>query len=357
MEKFIYLWRLILDENIGFSSQEFPLMSVIITGRNEEKTIESCINSILKQNYPNFEIIYVDAESTDSTFDIVLNLENKIKLFKNCKKFVCVKKNADSPAKGRNIAVKLSNGEFIAFTDADCIASQNWLEQLIIHLKKGNQAVGGPNIIKHFRSSKVTNTIDKVLGTFLGSSGAPQFLKIEKTTEVYGIPACNLSVSRKIYDKLNGFNEELRYNEDTDFCYRLTEEGCKIIYNPKATVNHYMGLDSLQEFSKFVYNYGLGRGKNILKNTKLFSRLHLVALITIFAIISLSFLSLFFKESFLPLTILVSICLSIIVCNSIVLGIKNKSISIFFLSFIILILEYIIYNVGFLKGLIYARKE
>ena len=233
-------------------NKENPLVSVIITARNEEKMIELCINSIFEQNYPNFEVIYVDAESSDKTFEIVSNLEKKVKQFNNCKRFVCVKKNANTPAKGRNIAVKLSNGEYIAFTDADCVASKNWLEELVIYLKKDEQAVGGPNIIKHFKTSKIVNAIDKVLGTTLGSSGAPQFLKIEKVSEVYGIPACNLSLPRRIFDKLNGFNEKLRYNEDTDFCYRLTESGCNIIYNPKATVNHFMGLDSFKEFSKFI---------------------------------------------------------------------------------------------------------
>jgi len=345
-----------LNKKVEPLENEIPLISVIITGKNEERGIKACINSIFEQNYPNFEIIYVDAESTDQTYEIVSDLENKKEIFTKCKRFVCTKKSADSPGKGRNIGVKLSKGEFIAFTDADCIVSKNWLEELIIHLKKGNNVVGGPNIIKHFKSSKVVNAIDKVLGTFLGSSGAPQFLKIEKITQVYGIPACNLSLARKTFDKLNGFNEELRYNEDTDLCYRLTEKGCKIIYNPKATVDHYMGLDSFKEFSKFVYTYGVGRGKNILKNKKLFSYLHLISLITIFSIISLSFLSIFFKESVLLLGILVLICFSIIVGNSIFLGIKNRSITVFLLSFFILISEHLIYNVGFVKGISYARK-
>jgi len=346
-----------LNKNSEFKKEEYPLVSVIITAKNEEKMIESCINSIFEQSYPNFEIICVDAESTDRTFEIASNLESKTNLFKNCKRFICEEKNANTPAKGRNIAVKLSHGEFIAFTDADCVASKNWLKELIIHLKKGDQAVGGPNIIKHFKSSKTVNAIDKVLGTFLGSSGAPQFLKIEKISEVYGIPACNLSLARKTFDKLNGFNEKLRYNEDTDFCYRLAENGCKIIYNPKATVDHYIGLDSFKEFSKFVFSYGLGRGKNILKNSKLFSYLHIISLITIFSIISLSISSLFIKESIIPLLVIISICFAIVFGNSISLAIKNRSVSLFFLSFLILVSEYLLYNIGFLKGLIYTRKD
>ena len=338
-------------------SNNDPLISVIITAKNEEKMIESCLISIFKQRYTNFEIIYVDAESSDKTFELAKNLEKEMKLYNNCKRFICIEKSANSPAKGRNIAVKLSEGKFLAFTDADCIANQNWLNELIIHLKKENQAVGGPNIIKHFKKSKINNSIDKVLGTFLGNSGAPQFLKINKITEVYAIPACNLSVTRKTFDKLNGFNEKLRYNEDTDFCHRLTESGCKIIYNPKATVDHYMGLDSFEEFSKFVYNYGVGRGKNILKNSKLLSPIHLLALVTIFTIISLSIVSIFFEESIIPLMFIILICFSIVLVNSIFLGVRNRSGIVFILSFCILISEYFLYNIGFLKGIMYARKD
>ncbi len=346
-----------LDDKFDMLNENFPLISVIITARNEEKMIKSCLTSILKQRYTNFEIIYVDAESSDKTFEIAKELEKEIESFKNCKRFICVEKNANSPAKGRNIGVKLSQGKFLAFTDADCIANQNWLNELITHLKKGDQAVGGPNVIKHFKKSKINNSIDKVLGTFLGNSGAPQFLKINKITEVYAIPACNLSVTRKTFDKLNGFNENLRYNEDTDFCYRLTKSGSKIIYNPEAIVDHYMGLDSFKEFSKFVFNYGIGRGKNIRKNSKLLSPIHLLALSTIFTIISLSIVSIFFEEGIIPLLIIILICFSIVLGNSVYLSIKNRSGIVFILSFCILISEYFLYNIGFLKGVMYARKE
>lgn len=342
--------------NFKLNDEKMPLISVIITARNEEKMIESCINSIFEQNYPNFEIIYVDAESSDKTFEKVLNLENRVKLFNNCKRFLCVEKNANTPAKGRNIGVKLSLGEFIAFTDADCIANKNWLEELMIYLKE-ELMVGGPNIIKHFKTSKIVNATDKVLGTFLGSSGAPQFLKIGKVSEVYGIPACNLSLSRKTFDELNGFNEKLRYNEDTDFCQKLINKGYKIIYNPKAKVDHYIGLDSFKDFSKFIYNYGVGRGKNVIKNLKLFSYLHMISLLIILSIIFLAVSSVFIKESIIPLTIIILMCFIIVFSNSISLSIKNRSIELFFLSFFILTSEYIIYNTGFIIGLIYARRK
>jgi len=54
-----------LNKKLESLENEIPLISVIITGKNEERVIKACINSIFEQNYPNFEIIYVDAESTD----------------------------------------------------------------------------------------------------------------------------------------------------------------------------------------------------------------------------------------------------------------------------------------------------
>src|SRR5690348_13201748 len=60
------------DHNIGTMTMEsfsFPSVSVIVPARNEEREIERCLVSILKQNYPNFEVIAIDDCSTDSTYD------------------------------------------------------------------------------------------------------------------------------------------------------------------------------------------------------------------------------------------------------------------------------------------------
>ena len=54
----------------------FPLISVIIIGKNEKDTIEKCILSIFNQSYPNFEIIYVDDKSTNNTLEKAQRLKN-----------------------------------------------------------------------------------------------------------------------------------------------------------------------------------------------------------------------------------------------------------------------------------------
>src|SRR5215218_4516899 len=74
-------------ENNGYSANNlltnFPFVSVIVPARNEEKYIERCLLSLLSQDYPNFEIIAVDDNSSDNTLKIMRDIKNKSKKKKN----------------------------------------------------------------------------------------------------------------------------------------------------------------------------------------------------------------------------------------------------------------------------------
>lgn len=60
------------------SSENLPAVSIIIPARNEQENIERCLRSLLNQNYPNFEIIVIDDNSTDSTLKILYEIQNSI---------------------------------------------------------------------------------------------------------------------------------------------------------------------------------------------------------------------------------------------------------------------------------------
>src|SRR5215207_8346456 len=66
--------------NTDITSQyphHLPFVSVIVPARNEEKEIERCLVSILKQNYPSFEVIAIDDSSSDSTFEIMKKVKEE----------------------------------------------------------------------------------------------------------------------------------------------------------------------------------------------------------------------------------------------------------------------------------------
>ncbi len=100
---------------------EFPRVSVIVSARNEERNIRRCIESLLKQDYPNLEIIAVNDRSTDRTGEILKEFA------KNSGGKLKVIEIDDLPSGwfGKHHAMHqasmVANGEYLLFTDADCI--------------------------------------------------------------------------------------------------------------------------------------------------------------------------------------------------------------------------------------------
>lgn len=107
------------------------LVSVVMPSFNTEKYIKDAIDSVLRQTYNNIELIVVDDCSTDNSVDIVKKYDDpRIQLIVNkCNK---------GAAFSRNIALKKSKGEWIAFLDSDDIWEPKKLEEQIKFMANSN---------------------------------------------------------------------------------------------------------------------------------------------------------------------------------------------------------------------------
>ena len=109
---------------------EFPLISVCIPARNEERNIRRCVETLLAQTYPNFEIIVLDDRSTDATPEILDNLAKGLNLRKVPLK---VLNGSELPPgwAGKPHAltqtVAASHGEWLCFVDADTFVTADAL--------------------------------------------------------------------------------------------------------------------------------------------------------------------------------------------------------------------------------------
>jgi cellulose synthase/poly-beta-1,6-N-acetylglucosamine synthase-like glycosyltransferase len=331
-------------------NKKLPLVSVVITSKNEHKTIERCMMSILDQNYPSFEIIYIDAKSSDGTFEIAEKLRNLLDSRIKCIRYKAVSIDVPSPGRGRNLGVKMAEGSVIAFTDGDCVAKPDWLINSVRALSVEIGMVGGPNIIKHFKNSDITKAIDLVTPTYLGSGGSPQFYKINRETEVYAVPCCNMVVKRSLFENVGGFNEKLRYNEDSDLCIRIRKKGYKIIYNPKAIIYHFSGIDSYKDFVSFCNRYGFQRGNNAATNLELFTKFNALSLIVIITIASLLILSFIHSTFAIILLSLIGVIVLMFVVITLIVGIRNNRLKSFFFILSIFPTLHISYTCSFILG-------
>lgn len=103
------------------------LISVVVPFRNAELHLDECINSLIAQTYPEdrYEIIMVDNNSTDRSAAIAGSY-HRVKLLSESRLGAYA---------ARNLAVRFAAGEIIAFTDATCVASSDWLERIAMAMQ------------------------------------------------------------------------------------------------------------------------------------------------------------------------------------------------------------------------------
>jgi glycosyltransferase involved in cell wall biosynthesis len=103
-----------------------PLVSIVIPLFNKEEFILQALSSILAQTYPSWECIIVDDGSTDLSYNRVRDFVNQNKV--NC---TLLRQKNLGPSAARNLGIESSNGEFIAFLDADDLWLPDKLEKQI----------------------------------------------------------------------------------------------------------------------------------------------------------------------------------------------------------------------------------
>ena len=112
---------------MSFANDDMPLVSNILPVINRAGTIRRCIDSLLAQDYPNFEIIVQDAASTDGTLEILKSYGDKIQLFSE----------PDSgPEEGRCRAKKRAKGDIVSYCYSDEEFSRTLCLGLLLSLKK-----------------------------------------------------------------------------------------------------------------------------------------------------------------------------------------------------------------------------
>ncbi len=114
-----------------------PLVSVLIPARNEEENIETCLKSLLKQDYPNFEIIVLDDNSKDRTHEVVGAMAAKDQRIKLIKGELLPEGWAGKPFACHQLAEN-ANGSWLLFIDADTKSEPDMLRStlaLAIELK------------------------------------------------------------------------------------------------------------------------------------------------------------------------------------------------------------------------------
>ncbi|MBX9743530.1 MAG: glycosyltransferase [Chthoniobacterales bacterium] len=215
-----------------------PKVSIIVCSYNGGQTLEACLRSLKKIDYPDYEVIVVDDGSTDNTKEI---------LARHPWVHAIVQSNQGLSV-ARNVGAAAATGEILAYTDSDCMADPDWLFYLVGTLLSGDYAgVGGPNV-----SPPAENWHQACVAA---APGGPNHVLLTDVVAEH-IPGCNMAFHRWAFDRIGGFDPEYRKaGDDVDFCWRLQQENLVIAFSPAAIVWHYRRF-TLKAFRKQQEGYG-----------------------------------------------------------------------------------------------------
>ncbi len=221
-----------------------PVASVVIPVYNGEATIDRVLTHVLaQQNCPAYEVIVVDDGSTDRTCEIVRRFQ-AVRLIEQA--------NA-GPAAARNKGAQNARGQYLCFTDSDCLPHPDWISCLLSGF--GNERIGavmGTYGIANPQSWLATCVYDEI--RFRHRVLLPEY------PQVFG--SYNVCLQRQIFLELNGFDAKYRYpsGEDNDLSYRLTKKGLRIHFVDTAKVDHFHPV-SVRKYLKEQFRHGFWRAK------------------------------------------------------------------------------------------------
>ena len=220
-----------------------PSISIIIPSYNSRKTIDQCLTSVLNQSYQGIhEVIVVDS-SDDGTDEIIRESFPSVKLIHLEKKTL--------PGPARNIGIRGTNSEYIAFTDTDCIVDYYWIENIINRIDKNSDyhAIGG---------AIVNGTPESIAGT-LGYLNEFSFYLPERNSGFINcLATANVCYKRSVFDKQQ-FMETHFAGEDTVFHWSMMDNGLKLFFDPTVRVTH-MNRTGFMNVLKHQRKIGEGAG-------------------------------------------------------------------------------------------------
>ncbi|PSF37810.1 glycosyl transferase [Aphanothece hegewaldii CCALA 016] len=222
---------------------EFIDFSIIIATYNRPIQLTSCLEALTQIDYREFEVIVVDDGSSESLQPIILPFQSRLKL-------TLIEQKNQGPAAARNAGAKIATGDYIVFTDDDCIPQSTWLTALAKSLQVNPNNLVGGKILNALPDNPYASTSQGIIDVVYD-----YYHTVSKPLRFFA--SNNFALSREAFNDLGGFNETFWASEDREFCDRWLQAGYSLTYIPEAIIFHAHDLN-LSSFWQQHFNYGRG---------------------------------------------------------------------------------------------------
>ena len=208
-----------------------PKVSIIIVNYNGKELLQKCLDSLLKVNYNNFEIILVDNNSTDGSVEFIT---------KNYPSLIIIKLDSNKGfAEPNNVAAKISKGKYLLFLNNDTVVTPNFISEMVKVMETDKKiAVCQSLLLKPDGSVDSSGDFIDHLGVVYNSK-----TEIDEIREVSSARGASMLVRSDIFEKLDGFDQKFFITfEDVDLCWRSWILGYRVLIIPTSIVYHEGGI-------------------------------------------------------------------------------------------------------------------
>jgi len=223
-----------------------PKISVIIVNYNRPHEVKDAVQSLISQSVKPFEVIIID-DASKSPLSMKVD-GSKIKLVRFDEEI--------GLSSARNYGIKAAKGEYIAFMDDDCVASEHWIEELQKGIKVGGEILGGP-LRPLFRAAPPKWWNENDLGYFAGVGNA-------ETQEIWG---ANMVFKKEVFKTIGVFNPSIGRQkgkllafEDKNLILK-GKKSYRVLFLPKAEVYHLVRSQRLT--LSYMIRWSFSHGKSI----------------------------------------------------------------------------------------------
>lgn len=234
---------------------EQPFISIVVPVHNGATTIGQCLAAACAVDYPAFEVIAVDDGSTDDSAAIIRTFPQV--------KLVSLPQNGGA-SKARNAGVAAAVGEFVFFTDDDCVVARDTLQLVAKAIAaEGRDCVIGGTYTPLAHDHCLLSSFQSVFVNYSET----------KYPEPDYIATHAMLIPTAIFRNSDKFDEHfMPILEDVDYCHRLRRNGVRLVMHPEVVVGHifhfnlWRSLRNAFKKSRYWVAYSL-RNKDLLKDS------------------------------------------------------------------------------------------
>jgi GT2 family glycosyltransferase len=207
------------------------MQAAVIIPVTRPKSLYLCMQGLMRQTFPHdqFEIILIK----DS--DMILELENAdIKITQ-------IKEDILLPTFRRNLGVKKTDANILAFLGDDTLPPVGWLQNAIWHIEEEKiDGASGPFLHLQNNLSLGSRLANATRESFFLEGDEICNIHEKKLVKFYNIPLCNVVIKREVWDSVGGFNEVVAnyHMDDCEFFYLANKRGYKFYNIPQIAVQH-----------------------------------------------------------------------------------------------------------------------